>query len=189
MENTYSELYRQGNSGIFMLTHVSQIINRDESILAYNAHVHSHLMYGALIWGNPILNEICTKQIFVKQKKAVRILIFGYNKVKQSCRGLFKQLSILTFPAIHLFQCFKFIRYNNYLTSGESHQYSTRSEHNIYRNHASNKSIIDNASRVYNKLHNDLKSIRDNRIFCRKVKRWLIDSEFYSVQEFLDFKY
>ena len=174
------------NSGIFLLTQTAQILNREENILAYNAHVHSHLMYGALIWGNPTLNIMSTQAIFIKQKKAIRILIYGYNKFKQSCRGLFKQLGILTFTSIHLYQCFKYVRVNKCTTNGESHQHNTRSANNVYRTHTSNKSVIDHASRMYNLLTNDFKNITDDKLFFKKTKKWLLEKEFYSVQEFMD---
>jgi len=174
------------NKGIFLLTQTNQILNTHENFMAYNAHVHSHLMYGALIWGNPYVNKICTQRVFAKQKKAMRILIFGYNKSRQSCRGLFKKFNILTFLSIHLHQCFKFVRNSNCLTQGDTHNYGTRNSNNVYRTCTSNKSVIDNASRMHNLLSEDFKAIKSDKEFVKRIKKWLIEKEFYSVDEYIE---
>lgn len=176
------------NKGIYTLSQSIQILNRSDSLLVYYANVHAHLNYGALIWGNPNCAINVTNTIFRKQKKAVRLLFYGPSLNRKTCKGLFKKFSILTFPSVHLYQCFKFVRLSNSTIVRDKHCYQTRNAKNVFRDHANNKSIFDHAAQMYNKLPKLFKDIDDNKKFLKTVKKWLINEELYSVKEFYEMK-
>lgn len=68
-------------SGIFVLRRLSQFSNAEVLIPTYYALIFPHLAYAVTIWGAECSR---TQQLFVLQKKAVRI-IAGFRQ-RQSCR-------------------------------------------------------------------------------------------------------
>ena len=63
----------------------------------YFAYFQSIMMYGIEFWG--MAADYLIKRVFILQKQAIRI-IAGVSS-RESCRALFKDLNILSLPALY----------------------------------------------------------------------------------------
>jgi len=69
----------------------------------YFSYFHSIMSYGIIFWGTSHLSN----NIFKTQKRIIRIIT---NKCQSdSCRQLYKQLQILTFPVQYIFSLLMFV--------------------------------------------------------------------------------
>lgn len=167
------------------MSQVSLSMQRKEVLKVYHAFFHSFLNYGNLLWANQNLNQLLFKKTFRRQKRAIRILKFGKAIKKQSCRGIFKEFGILTLVSIFILQAavyaFKHLKMK---TNDSVHSYNTRNKGKIHMLHHEGKSIIYFASLIYNKIPVSIKSEDNQKSFKVKLKKWLIEREFYSFDEF-----
>lgn len=179
------------NSGIFLLRRLSCFGNTEILLAAYYGYIYPFLSYGIPIWG---LECSRTKRLFSLQKKAVRI-VFHLNR-SQSCRSVFRDNNLLTFPCIFILESVKFFKKNPHHFSFSSHQFShrytlrnrlklitPRCNTTFYQNQSHNSSI-----KLFNCLPKSLKLETDTDKFSRGVKNFLISKEYYSVQDFLNDK-
>lgn len=84
----------------------------NQLIHVYYAIVNSHMSYNIALWGG----SSGSVRIFIPQK---RILdqIFGI-KSRDTCKQIFKDQTILTFPCVNIFKCVIYIKKNlNFLNS------------------------------------------------------------------------
>ena len=89
------------SSGLFALRQASGLLNRPNKLLLYNALIHSHLEYGALIWGN-LGTRTDLKRLEIIQKKAVRLVAGAHYN--DHTGPLFKSLNVLKFADIPGYQ-------------------------------------------------------------------------------------
>jgi hypothetical protein len=71
--------------------------------MIYYAYFHSLMRYGIVFWGNS--SE--AKKIFLLQKKAIRIMM-GMKR-SESCRPVFKELTILTLAFQYILSLMNFM--------------------------------------------------------------------------------
>ena len=93
------------SKGLFALSRVKNILNEKNLLLLYLSLVHSHLVYSAPVLAS--LNAAFIKRIFLKQKRALRIVYGG----KYNCHTapIFKKYNILPYPELLKFACLKFV--------------------------------------------------------------------------------
>lgn len=167
----------QFSYALYMLAKVSNI---ETVITSYHAYAGSILRYGVVFWGNSCLKE----DVFKGQKKCIRAMC----KLQQtdSCRPYFVKLKILTLPSLfilevalyvksnlHLFTTFKSSRRNNYLM-----QIPSKSQ--LYK-----KSVFGIAPKIYNRLPEDIKNIERLSVFKTKLKIFLLEKAYYTLNEYL----
>ncbi len=88
------------SSGLFLLRNLSGYCSKDIIKMAYYGIIYPHLKYGTCLWGGCAQTKL--KRVFTLQKYGIRILCS--LKQRDSCRDAFKQLEILTFPSIYIYE-------------------------------------------------------------------------------------
>lgn len=166
---------------IFVLNQLNNSIQTNEVRKTYFSLFQSHLTYGLLLWAHNI-TELNYNKIFKLQKTAVRIVKFG-SKHCLSCRGIFKELNILTLASLYILQNLIYAKrkLENNLNS-IINPYCTRQSHDINIRLCPN-SIAYTAGKMFNKLPRSVRTL-PMKNFKKKIKKWLIDKELYSIQEF-----
>ena len=170
----------------YLMSKARKVLQMDAIKSLYYAHVHSHLSYNILAWGNSRrFNEI-----FIAQKAVVRAM-FGLKK-GETCRETFIKHAILTTPSMYIFEVLKFLTENEeeFNRFKSAHSYNTRNGNNIQlssvgaRSHSSGLCLL--AAQIFNKLPEALKGIECPQVFLRRVKVLLQEKAYYSLDEYLN---
>jgi hypothetical protein len=150
----------------------------------YFAHFHSYIRYGIIFWGNN--GE--SKKIFKLQKRVIRI-ISNVSRTT-SCRELFKRRNIRTVPCIYIMEILCYIKVNigKYEKNSVIHDRNTcqRKDFHIqdWRTEVCKNIVKNLGKRLYNKLPNRIKCVEDIQHFRRKLKLFLLQQSFYTVEEY-----
>lgn len=109
----------------YVLLQLKDVLNENALLNVYYALAYSALSYNIVVWGNAPYSE----RILLQQKKILR-LIFKLHP-RDSCRPIFKEKKILTFPSIYIYKTICYLKTNlNPEQNADSHEYNTR-----YGNH------------------------------------------------------
>lgn len=153
--------------------------------MVYFSYFHSVMSYGIIFWGSSHLSN----SIFKIQKRIIRIIT---NKCKRdSCRQLYKQLQILTFPAQYIFSLLMFvIKHRDFFPSNSDiHDQNTRYNHNLHLPITNltlvQKGVLHSGIKIYNHLPTHIKTLsKDPKHFKLKLKSFLLEQTLYSLEEF-----
>lgn len=173
----------------YAIYRLNELSNKEIMLSYYYAQFHSRLRYGILFWG---CSHQCSR-VFRLQKRAVRS-IMGVLRLT-SCRDLFKKLKLLCLPCIYILEILLFVRQNQdkFITNSFYHNYNTRGGQNyclplhnlaISENHPVYMGIL-----MYNKLPEYIKNEQNLKCFKKIVKDLLIRECFYSISEFLNYRF
>lgn len=172
----------------FALRTLCPILSRDLLIMVYYGCFFSVMAYGIEAWGG----SPHSSRVFIKQKAAVR-LIMGVSPLS-SCRGMFRTLNFLTLPSLYIFRTILSVYCNEegHDTVGALHRYPTRHGDDLrtpqHRLALSEREASCAGAGFYNRLPTNLKTNGLGKGFKNKLKKYLIDKEFYSINEFLESK-
>ena len=154
--------------------------------MAYYGLIHPHISYGVALWGS--CSKASFQRIFKLQKKAIRIIM--KLKPRDSCREIFKELNILPFPCVYIYETIVFCRLKCDLVRGRDvHEHNTRgrddpriAQHRlkIHENLPSQAGV-----RLMSRLPDNIKSQNNTLSFKRNLKRYLEDHCFYTVEEWM----
>ncbi|XP_045460716.1 uncharacterized protein LOC123671065 [Harmonia axyridis] len=150
-----------------------------------NMKNRSVLTYGVILWGAAPDASV----VFLQQKKAIRA-IAGVSQ-RTSCRELFSQYGIMTLPAIYILTCLCSL-YKSDKTESFHHDYSTRNRHKWILTQHRIKRTQDSFNFLGIKLLNKLPQgwLELSKVsFRHQMKRFLTKNVFYSIKEFLDYKF
>lgn len=184
VEELKAKLHRQ----LFVIRRLSQICPRAVVIQSFHALIQSHIAYGITAWGG--VSKRRMDSILTLQKQGLRhILGLPYL---DSCRGKFRELNILTAPAMYIFKCIMLT--HDRLGSipiprvGDSHNYPTRHRNEVRRERVRLVTCQKNLPRLQglNFLHAIPESIQNligTTAFQTALKKYLIEKEYYSVHE------
>jgi hypothetical protein len=117
-------------------------------------------------------------------------VIAGVNK-RTSCRSTFSQYKILTLPSLYILGSLCFIKKlnDNLECNSQKYHFSTRGKNKIYirgcKTAVLQNSVLNMASRVFNKLSERIRTSENFRNFKKEVKILLFTKTFYLVDEFL----
>ena len=120
-------LLRTLSKSLFVLRKLKFSLSLEYLCLSYHAIFHSHINYSILFWGGVRrMNEI-----FIYQKKAIRIIL-GL-KTRESCRGRFREMNILTIPSTYVYHAVIYIKSHSdeYKLGLDNHNYLTRNKHKL----------------------------------------------------------
>ena len=122
-------------------------------------------------------------------QKVLRII--GGTGRHASCRNLFKNLNVLPLPCLYISEvacCVKSntekIKYN-----GEVHDHCTHQKSDLHTQFC-RTTLFKNSSanvgiKLYNKLRNTIKRLDKIQEFKRRLKYFLLQDTFYSVDEYM----
>lgn len=126
---------------------------------------------------------------FLKQKRVIRI-INGLPPLN-SCRGLIGSLTLFTQPSLIIYNAV-IATVSDHLalrSVGEGHRFPTRHSGDLltprHRLAVYEGEVTHDGIKMFNKLPFEIKNSKEN-IFERKIRKFLIDMEFFSVAEFLE---
>jgi len=142
-----------------------------------------HLRYGLTLWGG----DPESIRIFWLQKKVLRMI--GKAGWHDSCRNIYKDLNILPLPCLYISEvvcCVKSnvekMKYNeevqDHCTCKTSDLHTQFCRATFYKNSSANAGI-----KLYNKLPNTTKRLDNTQEFKRRLKYFLLQHVFYSVDE------
>jgi hypothetical protein len=181
-------------SGCFLLKKLKNLVSTDILRLVYFANIQSHLMYGVIVWGN------CThtKRLFSLQKTSMRIMAKASRNpcadvfYKDSTKPLFRNFKIMTLPSIYMYCTILFVIDWAKQVDKDSEQkssHNTRNKDNLketaHHLELYKKEPLYAGRRLFNKLPNEIKSLRDKSNFKDKLKSFFIEKCFYSTKEFV----
>lgn len=170
----------------FALRQLKHICNIQVLKTYYHANFESVMAYGIVLWGKSPSAE----RIFILQKRTLRAML-GMN-TRASCRTVFKQLNILTTPCVYIYHvlCFLKNNFNSFTQHNHNHNYSTRGNSNLqYESHhleLYKMSPHYQGALLYNKLSNHVKEAPSVNCFKKRLKAYLLDKSFYSLNEYLN---
>jgi hypothetical protein len=174
------------SKSIYILRRLKFSLSINYLKLVYHALCHSHISYGILLWGGAPR----WKEIFIWQKKAIRI-IYGIPP-GTSCRGIFRELNILTVPCTFIFQSVVYtkVHFNDYLVGSTIHSYNTRNS-KLISIPKTRLSKVYNSYKIqgpkfFNMLPLQVKNFSTRR-FKGILKKLLIECEGYTFQEIENF--
>lgn len=181
----------RGVSGFaYALRTVVSSIDRAAALTAYYSYVESRLRYGIVIWGAS--GDV--SRLFVLQKMCIRS-IFGLGR-RDSCRLVFMGNDILTLPCLYVLECALFVRANYDLFENQviAHGYGTRGAKCLHmlppqtKKSLVSRSALTQVIRIYNHLPLTIRNAPKVE-FKRLLRRLLVSRGFYTVHEFLEYRF
>jgi exonuclease III len=155
--------------------------------MIYFAYFHSVMEFGIIFWGN----STESKKVLLQQKKILRIMTG--SPVRATCRTLFCKLGILTMVAQYLLSLMRFLASNLeiFTFNNSIHNINTRTRLKLHkpfmRLKLNQQGPYNNCVNIYNKLPDDLaKLITNKKSFLDRLKVYLIDKPFYTLDEFFE---
>lgn len=160
---------------------LSKKVSQQAVLVAYHSYVASRMRYGIIFWGNATNNE----RVLIAQKRCIRA-IRGLKRM-DSCKPHFKELRILTFPSLYIYEVALFVKrhpqlFPKVLRARRSDQVCSRAG----KTALFNKSILAMAPKIYNKIPKPIRECQDIIIFRRLLFNHLTEKSYYSIREFLE---
>ncbi len=175
-------------SGLYMLRSVRNLLPHWAKRLIYSGFIHSHIMYGLMLWG-PMALASDIKRLVKIQKKAIRLIdSASYNAPSIP---LFKKYSILKVPELIKVELGKFMYAFKdgslpvplkalFQRNRDFHPYTTRGQSNAtiptHRSQIFHKSFLTKAPALWNIQGNDLTSSPSIKSYVCNYKKKLLDT-------------
>uniref|UniRef100_A0A1B6II05 Uncharacterized protein n=1 Tax=Homalodisca liturata TaxID=320908 RepID=A0A1B6II05_9HEMI len=146
------------------------------------------MRYGLTVWGFSSLQNL--HRVLLLQKNAIRIMAeLGF---RDSCRGMFKRLKLQTVANLYIGEVITYAVNKGLVQFLDTHPYNTRNRAN-YRLPAHHLTAYEKkpsyiGARLFNILPPTLKEQKSNSNFKEALLDWLLDKEFYSVEECLQIR-
>lgn len=152
----------------------------------YYACIESRLKYGVVFWGVSSLSI----RVFRLQKKAIRTM--AKVPKRTSCRNLFHSLGIMPLTTLYIYEVLVLIKsmeselqrnhdYHDYFTRRADDFSIPRHKLTIFEN---NPLFI--GIKLFNFLDSSIRELSNIKTFKCKLKDYLIDKHYYSLDEFFN---
>lgn len=168
---------------IYALRTLYPLLEPDALLMVYHGCFSSIMSYGIELWGG----SPHAFKAFLEQKRAVRV-IKGLSPLS-SCRGVFRDLNILTLPSLFIFKMVMSMvdQTHDIQTVGAEHRYPTRHGNDL-RIPRLRLALGEQGSEYcgalfFNSLPANIRIGKEG--FRKRVKAFLVEREFYSIREFL----
>ena len=178
------QLISKLNSISYLMRSLKPVLLKDQLLNLYHAQVGSRLRYGISFWGNSTLSS----DVFIVQKRILRI-IAGISKTC-SCREVFRSYKVLTLTSILIYDLcvFVFINKAKFIINSNFHVKNTRRNDKFHIPHYK-YNISINAPyclglKLFNHLPDDIKQAINTNSFKFKLRTYLLDKCFYTLNEF-----
>lgn len=182
-KNHISHVCSRLSSVCYGIRTVKKYMNTETLKILYFANFESVVRYGIIFWAS----NSDVQRVFVIQKRVIRI-IHGM-KYRESCRGIFGLLNIMTVYAVYIYECLMFVfRNKEKFQNDTDHEYNTRNLDIFYPQHRltlTEKSPYYRCIKFYNKLPHSTRIIESQNGFKKAIRSLLIDLEPYSINEYL----
>lgn len=171
----------------FAMRQIKDLVSEQVLRIVYSGCCYTRIKYGIIVWGGS--SDLC--RVFTYQKKLLRIML--HLNIRQSCRGYFKKLNILTLVGIYILEILLFFFKNKHLLHEyiSTHDYGTRHKDRYclpkHRLTLSENGPTYVALKIHNKLPNHIKVIKNLHSFRQACNRLLLQIEPYSLQEYFDY--
>jgi len=175
------------NKACYIIRRSKLYLSNDALKMVYYAFFHSVMSYGLIFWGNSSHSKCVVKL----QKRAIRIIMGATNNV--SSTEFFKLLKILPLSAQYIHSLLKLVVNNRnlYLDNAELYTIKTRNSYNLHPplSHLTKYQVHYVGISVFSHLPTSIKSIaNETKIFKKTLKRFLLDTSYYSMDEYFNFK-
>uniref|UniRef100_A0A1B6HDX7 Reverse transcriptase domain-containing protein n=1 Tax=Homalodisca liturata TaxID=320908 RepID=A0A1B6HDX7_9HEMI len=181
-------LCKRLSAGLYVIRRMKHISDLRTAKTAYYALYESHLRYGIAVWGGTTLGNL--QRVLIHQKRAIRIL--ASLRTRESCRQAFQELKILTVVNLYILEAVTYVHLKSpdeVMTGAQQHDYNTRHAANYHlpahRLASTEKKPTYVGAKLWHALPLELKR-RDRLQFGHKLKLWLQDHPFYTINEFLN---
>lgn len=150
----------------------------------YHANFEAVLRYGNIFYGSS--GEIY--RVFTCHKRALRVML--KMNLRESCRGKFKSLSMLTVIGIYLQEALLFFFKNKNLFEcyKPKNIYPTRSldyNYPMHRLSVFEKGPLYKCIKFYNELPTSIKQLTTLKTFKKAVHKLLLELEPYEIGDYL----
>ncbi|KAI5641617.1 hypothetical protein NE865_06131 [Phthorimaea operculella] len=175
------------SSAYYALSRLSATLAKHNLLKAYYGYFHAHLINGIVLWGQSVDRD----RPFILQKKVIRRI--AHLPSDEPLKTFFVDLRILTVPCIYILEVAKYVRRNlgefpkkNWVGNRPCKWRNEPLDTMRYRLLKMNKSLHGMGSRIFNKIPTEIHDCKTEFGFLRKLKVWLTQKAFYSVDEFLN---
>jgi hypothetical protein len=177
------------NKFMFALWRIKRTVSFKSALLIYHGYIMSILRYGVIMWGN----SVNVDRAFVAQKKCFRTLC-GVDRL-DPCKPLFIKHKLLSFPCLYIYEICIFVKLNVELFTFIADKETTRSHRRCrLALPTTSKLVLRNKSaycmciKIFNKIPAEIKKLPINK-FKTTLYKILVDNCFYSINEFLLYKF
>jgi hypothetical protein len=145
----------------------------------YYALINSRLQYGIICWGGTFKTLI--NKLRVTQNHFLRIIL--KKRLRESSFPLYRQQKILPIQNLFVFKVLRVFFLQSGNKGTENLYYATRRTEKIsFKTPKVNKEIFKHSFSflgpfIFNKLPLDIKKCSSHKLFCMKVKDWLLQIE------------
>ena len=147
------------SSTSYLIQNVKPFLSISALKMIYHSIFHSIMSYGIISWGNSPQSPVSFKM----QKRVIRVIMgTGY---RESCRGLFKELKILTLSSQYILSLLLFVVHNReYFDPNITyHHFNTRQKNDLHLPHVSltrcQRGVLYSGIKVFNALPTTIKNI------------------------------
>ena len=178
-------LSKKLNSTIFLMRNLRSEVSLPVLRQAYFALFGSYISYGLMAWGA----SAGSSRVFSLQRKVLRIMTgLAYTA---DCRAHFKQLKIMTLPAMHIYECLKYVhgRRNEYTKHADIHDHNTRGRDALVLPVVRLTRTVNCGEALAVKLYNALPGrFKEMNIlkFKMEIKTELVEAAIYSTREYFN---
>ena len=187
-ENHVIQLSSSLSRTVYLIRNLSGCVSLKVLMTAYHSLFNAKMSYAILAWGH----SAHAKKVFGMQRRCIRVILnMGY---RDDCRGAFRKLGILTLPCVFILQCLLYIKENqqSFVLHSEIHDYQTRTNNNIIPNYLrlarTRVGVEYHCVKFFNVLPVTVRNV-NNKEFKTCLKRYLIEKEFFSFDEYLKNKF
>lgn len=172
------------NSSCYLFKNLRNVLTLGQLIMFYHAQVGSRLRYAIIFWGA----SPAAKVVLVHQKRVIRCLM-GLSP-RDSCRGVFIGLGIMTVISLYIYEVCIYIYKNKdkFVRHRDIHGMNTRHKNNFCpdftRLNIAKQSPNYMGPEVFNRLPCHIKGSDTLNSFKKQLKCFLISNCFYSLEEF-----
>lgn len=174
------------HSSYYMFKNLKTVLDVGQLVNVYYGQIESRLRYGICLWGI----STKSKDVFTAQKAILRC-IFNIPR-RETCKSIFKCSNILTLASLYIFEisCYIYCNKSYFKLNKDIHNMNTRQKGLIHTQVGKYK-ITQNAPnymgpRIFNHLSEHIKSSLTIKLFKMRLKTFLVQNSFYTVQDFLN---
>lgn len=172
------------NKFVFALKKIRLVISHKTALLVYYGYVCSALRYGIILWGN----ATDVHRVFISQKRCIRA-IWGLSP-RDSCKPIFRKNKILTLTCLYILEACTFVRKHMELFIVKDNRNKRTITQKplilpVTKLSLFKKNSYYMLSKIYNTVPKTITNLTGN-IFYSKLRQWLQEECYYSVNEFFE---